>query len=351
MPTTKLHHNLSHRLIDQITIQSKNRSSHEFSNALFSPELSAFPLQSLNAATLLFNKEQHTFSSLKFLIPNQATPSCCSYLYFQTMDELLSGIFILIWSIVIDYIFNHPGEVIPETDPDILDISMTRVARPRRGVVVRRDNEFRSSAFPFLETRTPTDSLVNPLDSPDLSDMEKRVLIEKRRWLATEYPAKVAGLVARIVEDRAASPITAAVVLGLSGSCSGIDNSAGSLYEKDRDCEQFVAFSQILAQLGAAQPELLNALVAQDPGMTAAWRALLENHGFVIAEHPDALDHLGPNTVLFSPFVEKFHVSRMFKDRLDSVSELPMFVGDGCSMKDGSATIIAQSESLTAKRD
>lgn len=204
--------------------------------------------------------------------------------------------------------------------------------RPRGPRIIRADNEFRKGAYPFLDTRTPTDSLPNPLGNSGLSDVEKRVLIEKRRWLATIYPDKLASLVARIIEDRKESPITAAVVLGLSGEYSGLDTDD---VPTDRDCEQFVAFSQILAQMGSAVPGLLNNIFAQDPGMTPEWRALLENHGIIVVEHPAALDRLGPNTVLFCPFVQSRILNTILEDR--PISELAMFVGNGCDMKDGAA--------------
>lgn len=106
---------------------------------------------------------------------------------------------------------------------------------------------YRSASYQFLETRTPTDTL--PLRSiAKLSNTERDVLKVKNRWLSSPFPAQLAAIVDRIIEDRRHRPITNAVCLGI-----------GSLQWH----EQFLVFSQVVIQLSVSNPEILNNIVVQ----------------------------------------------------------------------------------------
>lgn len=87
-----------------------------------------------------------------------------------------------------------------------------------------------------------------------------------------------------------------------------------------------MVFSQIAAQLAAANPEVLNNLIVQDPAMLPEWRALFENHGCRVVDTPAAFTVAGKNSFVFSPFVEPENLIEGLKDQ--SIDELAMFVGN-----------------------
>ena len=123
------------------------------------------------------------------------------------------------------------------------------------------ENPFRSPLYPFLKTRTPTDTLVDPFHNKELSSVEKQILIFKNYWLSTQYPRQLAAIVTRVIEDRKEDPISIAICLRISGGF--FTGGLGASWE----LRQFVVFSQIAAQLAAANPEVLNNLIVQYPAM------------------------------------------------------------------------------------
>lgn len=183
---------------------------------------------------------------------------------------------------------------------------------------------FRSEAFPFLETLTPTDLDLDHLESKRISDVEKDVLRFKKFWLSTPYPEQLAAIVARIIEDRKDSPISNAVCLGIGGEGSELGEIGGEGF----DVQQFVAFSQIVAQLAVANLDLLNNIYVQDPAMQLSMKALFLNHGCQVVEHPAAFKLVHANTFLVSAFVAMDTVSKELEGR--PTEDLAMFMGNGC---------------------
>ncbi|CZR50639.1 uncharacterized protein PAC_00513 [Phialocephala subalpina] len=179
---------------------------------------------------------------------------------------------------------------------------------------------FRSAAYPFLETLTPTDLDPDRLQSARLSRVEKAVLTFKKTWLATPYPDQLAAIIARIVEDRNESPISNVVCLGIGGE--GSSPTRVSL-----DVQQFVVLSQIIAQLAVANPELLSNIYVQDPLMMPEMKALFLNHGCQVVESPAAFKLVGANTFLISAFVCLEHLFGGLKGQ--PTEELAMFMGNG----------------------
>lgn len=176
---------------------------------------------------------------------------------------------------------------------------------------------YQSRAYPFLPTRTPTDSL-SPAEIQQLSREEQLILEFKRFWLSTPYPEQVAAIVAQIIEDRRLSPISNVV-------CFGIPMLLGS-----GDVQQFVLLSQVVAQLAAAHPEIAANLIAQDPEMTPGARRAFENHGFEVVDQPAGSEFVVPNTLLMSPFVGGGHLYTALENR--PTRELGMFLGNGRSL-------------------
>jgi hypothetical protein len=86
-------------------------------------------------------------------------------------------------------------------------------------------------------------------------------------------------------------------------------------------------FSQISAQLTAANPEVLNNIIFQDPMLLDDWKAVFENHGGRVVQTPAAFKVVGKNTSVFSPFVEPQYLLPGLKDQ--PVDRLAMFVGNG----------------------
>jgi hypothetical protein len=75
--------------------------------------------------------------------------------------------------------------------------------------------------------------------------MEQRFLQFKQLWLSTPYPRRLATTVDQIIKDRKGKLISHAVCLAVGGR------------NEIHDVQQFVVFSQIVAQLCIAWPELL----------------------------------------------------------------------------------------------
>jgi len=128
--------------------------------------------------------------------------------------------------------------------------AITRTEDANAGVATREvairnaiEQGYRSEKFAFLETIKPIDTL-DEESMNDLPEDEQAILGFKRKWLATQYPAQLAAIIDLVIQDRKNSPITNVVTLGMG------DNSMYSI-------QQFVVFSQIVAQLARAYPGLL----------------------------------------------------------------------------------------------
>ncbi|KAL2070309.1 hypothetical protein VTL71DRAFT_13335 [Oculimacula yallundae] len=181
------------------------------------------------------------------------------------------------------------------------------------GVLLGIRRGFRSASIPFLETRIPTDTLPQNL-MKKLSLPEQEFLVQKRRWLKTPFPAQVAAIVQRVIEDRKDRPITHAICLGVG---------PGPII-------QFILFSQIVAQLGIAFPGLLKNLTVQDPMMKPEMRAMFINHGCCrVVDNPAAFEPelLHTNTFLMSCFIGSGNLRRGLER--SQTKELALFVGDG----------------------
>jgi len=175
---------------------------------------------------------------------------------------------------------------------------------------------FQSELYPFLESKAPTDTLDHTHGiSNDLSQSEREFLAWKRVWLNSPYPAQLAEIVARVIENRKESPILNVVCLGI-----------GSMGWGHRDYHQLVMLSQVIAQLAVANPAILNNLVAQDPHMGPEMRQLLENHGFQVVEDPAAFRLVGSTTLVFSGWVALETLLDGLKDQ--PVKDVPMFIGN-----------------------
>jgi hypothetical protein len=60
-----------------------------------------------------------------------------------------------------------------------------------------------------------------------------------------------------------------------------------------------------VAQLAAANSELLNNIVFQGSNMGDDFKVLLQGYGCRVVDDPEAFDLIGPNIFLFSTFIEK----------------------------------------------
>lgn len=173
--------------------------------------------------------------------------------------------------------------------------------------------------YPFLETKTP--SPTTALEAQALLETEQLLLHHKAAWVSSRYPSQLASIVARIMEDRKDSPISNAVLLGVAGK-PGFTGKG-----QQRDLQQFLAFSQICAQLATAWPSLLDNIVVQDPNMLPEWKAMFENHGCKVVDSPAAFRSIGETTFLFSAWVKPEEaLLKGLQDR--PVSELALFVGN-----------------------
>jgi hypothetical protein len=92
-----------------------------------------------------------------------------------------------------------------------------------------------------------------------------------------------------------------------------------------------VLFSQVVAELATANLSLLGNIVAQDPAMTPEWRALFENHGIPVVEHPAAFELVGANTLLVAPFMGAVFLAMAMKDHS---GEVGMFLGNGDMLRE-----------------
>jgi hypothetical protein len=173
--------------------------------------------------------------------------------------------------------------------------------------------------YPFLETKTP--SPTTALEVQALPETEQLLLGHKAAWLSSPYPSQLASIVARIIEDRKDSPISNAVLLGVAGK-PGFSGKG-----QQRDLQQFLAFSQICAQLATARPSLLDNIIVQDPNMLPEWKAMFESHGCKVVDSPAAFRSIGETTFLFSAWVKPEEaLLKGLQDR--PVSELALFVGN-----------------------
>ena len=153
-----------------------------------------------------------------------------------------------------------------------------------------------SSNIPLLKTETKVAKTAEEWYSLPLT--EQHILSEGQSWLSTPYAVQLANLVSQVIEDRKDSPISNAVLLGVGGAY----HFFGGIGQR-RDVQQFVAFSQICALLARACPSMLENIVVQDPNMTPDWKAAFEARGCKVVEDPEAFDHIGQNTFLFSAWV------------------------------------------------
>lgn len=194
---------------------------------------------------------------------------------------------------------------------------------PRRNDPKLDDHEFAiaegywSDLYPFLETLTPTDTL-HFEDRQHLPPLEQAVLEAKKPWLASPCPAELAALVSHVIENRKDNPITNAVCLGVGGR---------DLYHERN---QFVIFSQVVAQLAIEDPEILSNVYVQDPNLTDEMRAAFENIGGQVVETPTAFELIGADTFLFSAFV--YRIVFMYGLNARPVEEIPSFIGNGVDM-------------------
>ncbi|KUJ19509.1 uncharacterized protein LY89DRAFT_773985 [Mollisia scopiformis] len=215
---------------------------------------------------------------------------------------------------IITHVFFSASEVKPPPPDGPQDEPPANVVPPFVTQLTTTTRVFKSDLYPFLPSKTPTDTLPDPLNNDDLPDAEKWLLLEKSKWLASEYPQQVSELVARIIKGRKGEPIPNAVCLGIGGLEGSVQ----------REMQQFMIYSQILAQLGAAYPELLNNIVIQDPKMIPAMRALFENHGCRVVEHPEAFELVQANTFFYTAFVLFHHLAEHLKDR--PTAEIGMYL-------------------------
>ncbi|KAE9370272.1 hypothetical protein N431DRAFT_442123 [Stipitochalara longipes BDJ] len=167
-------------------------------------------------------------------------------------------------------------------------------------------NSFLQESVQFLKTKTPTDELDDPIHINNMPKVEQWVLEVKKRWLATPYPKQLAAIISRVIEDRQDEPIYNAICLGMSG-----DYPAWEV-------QQFVVFSQIMAQLATANPDLLNNILFQDPIARPYWKEVVQNHGCQVVETPAAFMEVGKSTFVFSPWTGdmEYHLRSMITSQL-----------------------------------
>lgn len=174
---------------------------------------------------------------------------------------------------------------------------------------------YRSEAIQFSETESPTDVL--PLaEQYNLSPEEQSVLAFKNEWLSTPYAEQLAGIIADIIEDRKDTPISSAICLGIGAIGSRID------------VQQFVIFSQVVAQLAMANPVILSNIFVQDPDMRESWKEDVHTHRCQIVQHPAAFEVVERDTFIFSPYMGKGFFEAMKNRPIDDIA---LFIGDGHS--------------------
>ncbi|KAL2062446.1 hypothetical protein VTL71DRAFT_6712 [Oculimacula yallundae] len=178
---------------------------------------------------------------------------------------------------------------------------------------------YQSLAFPLLASETPTDTLPES-ERSTLSKEELQLLERKKEWLASKHPQKLAEIVTRVVKDRDYAPVTNVVCLGIGEKSS------------DADYLQFVAVLQIVAQLAITNPDILNNLCVQDPAMTAGKKAMFENHGFKVVDHPAAFLLVDRYTALFEFHLCLGVLCENLQDR--PTTELAMYIGNMWSLVD-----------------
>ena len=173
-------------------------------------------------------------------------------------------------------------------------------------------------AVSFLETKQL------PTTEPEFSglpEIGRRFSDYRKNWLSSPYALHLAKIISQVIEDRKDSPISNAVLLGVGGAYASI-HALG----EHCDREQFFVFSQICAALATNCPSLLQNIVVQDPQMTPRWRTVFEAYGCKVVEDPEAFSLIGPNTFLFSAWVEPQYLFPGLEGR--PIDELPLYVGN-----------------------
>lgn len=151
---------------------------------------------------------------------------------------------------------------------------------------------------------------------------EEQIRSFENLWSATEYKQQLLDLLARIITDRKQSPISNVVCLAIGGVPDNLKNP--------RDVQQFVVLLQMIVELSAANPSLLDNMVAQDPDMTPEWRAVFAKRGIKVVRDPAAFKLIGPNTLLVAPcMIEDILASEM----KDNSGEVAMYFGNGAWLR------------------
>lgn len=164
---------------------------------------------------------------------------------------------------------------------------------------------------------------------------EDRISVWQQYWNSTSWSRRLEFIVKQVIEDRNASPISNVACLAIGGSKS-LPQDRTSVHDFLQEMQQFIVFSQIVAQLAAVNPRLLQNVVVQDPMMTHEWRVIFENRGFRVVSSPAAFDLIGPNTLLVAPFLPVVAWKILARHLVSKAKlrEVRMFMGNGDSALD-----------------